>query len=130
MIAAFHPQLPNAFQSTPALRDRSGLARTLRDAFRHKDETLVRFIFENLEALLLSRDQQLHDWAVEFLEALQDSAGWGLPEADAYLAFMGPGARRIWSALDAIRFDLADSSVLEAEVGMWRVVHRGAGPAH
>ena len=115
--------MPKALPAT-AVRDHSALARTLRDGYREQNQTLVRSMFDNLEALLLSRDKELHDWGVEFLETLQDSAAWGHQETDAYLPFMGPVARRIWSMLDAIRGDLAECSVLEAEVGMWRVVHR------
>jgi hypothetical protein len=106
-------------------RDRFALVRTLREATLQRNEMLLRAVFERLEVLLRSRDRNLRRSVTEFLEALQDSVGWGFAEADACLALMGPGARSIWSALHAIRSDLAECSVLEAEVGMWRVVHHG-----
>jgi hypothetical protein len=130
-IAANHSQLPDAAPSPPASLqicledDRGSLVRTVQEAIRQRNHALGRSVFENLEVLLVSRDPQLRGWAIEFLEALQDSAAWDPQQANAYTPLMGPGARRIWFALDAIRSDLAECSVLEAEVGMWRVVHHG-----
>lgn len=124
MIAAFHPRVSDAASHpAPFARDRAALVRTLQEASRQRNETLLRSVFENLEVLLLSRDRDLRGWATEVLDTLQDSAGWGFPDADAYLPLMGPGARKVWSTLHAIRCDLAECSVLEAEVGIWRVVH-------
>ena len=105
--------------------DRLEVVRALQAASDDHNEPFVRSIFENLEFLLVSPDKDLRCCAIEFLEALQDSSAWRPQETDAYLSVMGPGSRRIWSALNAIRSDLADCSVLEAEVGMWRVVHHG-----
>ncbi|GEM_PF-2955643 len=124
ITAAFHPQV-QVFPPASAGLQCSALVRALRQAFREHNHHLVRSTFANLEALLQSHDHAVHNQGMECLEALQDSAAWDLPEADACLAFMGPLARRLWSALDAIRCDLADASVLEAEVALWRVAHRG-----
>jgi hypothetical protein len=130
-IAAFHSGLPAVDPCSPVSLpesfedDRFSLIRAVQEAAHQQNDVLVRSLFENLEALLLSRDYKRRRWVIEFLEALQDSATWDLQQADAYLPLMGPGARRIWSALAAIRSDLAECSVLEAEVGMWRVVHHG-----
>ncbi|HMK21755.1 MAG TPA: hypothetical protein VK466_05435 [Terriglobales bacterium] len=126
-LAAFHPRVSETVPHPASFaRDRSALVRTLREACRQHNETLVRSVFANLEVLLLSRDRDLRGWVTEFLEALQDSSEWNPPETDAYLPFMGPSSLRIWSGLSAIRSDLAECSVLEAEVGMWRVVHSGS----
>ena len=130
-IAANHSRLPDAAPSSPAALqsyledDRMSLVRAVQEATRQRNHTLGRTLFENLEILLASRDPQLRSWAIEFLEALQDSAAWDPQQVDAYTPLMGPGTRRLWLALDAIRSDLAECSVLEAEVGMWRVAHHG-----
>jgi hypothetical protein len=128
-IAAFHSGLPDVVPCSPVSvpdsfeDDRFSLVRAVQQAIHQQNDALVLSLFGDLEVLLLSHDYKRRRWVIEFLEALQDSASWDLQQADAYLPLMGPGARRIWSALDAIRSDLAECSVLEAEVGMWRVVH-------
>ena len=73
--------------------------------------------------MLSSGNRELRSRGVEFLDGLQDSDAWALQNADFYADFMGPHTRNIWSALHAIRSDLSECSVLEAEVAMWRLVH-------
>jgi hypothetical protein len=127
---AFPQPLPNtnlsstAAQSGLFARDYSGLIRILRHATHPQNHSRIRAMFEDVEVLLGSRDRECRTQAIEFLEALQDSWAWSDGEPDAFQSLMGPGAQRIWSTLTAIRSDLAECSVFEAEVGIWRVVHQ------
>ena len=127
-IPATRPPLPKGNLSPAASMrlisagDHSSLIRTLNSRCLANDQ-LARAVFHDIEVLLDSRDRKQRSEAVEFLEALQDSCTWGSCEPDSYLSLMGPGSQRIWSALNAIRSDLAEGSVFEAEVGIWRVVH-------
>jgi hypothetical protein len=128
-VPAFRRPLPKGNLSPGAsgrqisAGDHSGLIRTL-NARLLQNDPMARALFEDLEVLLDSRDRERRTQAVEFLEALQDSCAWGSGEPESYLSLMGPGSQRIWSALYAIRSDLAEGSVFEAEVGLWRVVHQ------
>jgi len=106
-------------------RDYCGLIRILRHTSHPPSDNRLRAIFEEVEALLGSRDRERRTRAIEFLEALQDSCAWDGGEPDAFQSLMGRDSRRIWSALNAIRSDLAEHSVFEEEVGIWRVVHQG-----
>jgi hypothetical protein len=130
-IPASRPPLPKGSLSPVAsgrqisAGDHSGLIRTL-NARGLQNDPFARALFDDLEVLVDSGDREQRTGAVEFLETLQDSCTWGSRESDAYLSLMGPGSQRIWSALNAIRSDLAQCSVFEAEVGIWRVVHQSS----
>ena len=130
-ISTFRPQLPkrnlSPFKRLIRAGDRSSLIRNL-NAGRLENDEEARSVFDDLEVLLDSRDREQRTEAVEFLETLQDSCTWGTVDPDAYLSLMGPSSQRIWSALNAIRSDLAGCSVFEAEVGIWRVVHQSLAP--
>jgi hypothetical protein len=96
------------------------LLRKLRD---QGDTRSLQTAFDRLEEYLTSEVPVLRDWATGFLQALQDVASWSSQDGEAFLRFMGDRTRHVWATLDTIRQDLADCSILEAEVLMWRVVH-------
>lgn len=96
--------------------------------FEAADHARVRAAFDRLEKLLLTGDRELHDWVFACLDALQDGAGWRDYGSGAFAPFLGRRTRALWEALDTCRgasqeLDLADCSVLEAEILTWRVVH-------
>jgi hypothetical protein len=89
----------------------------------------VQIAFDGMEQLLKAGETDVRDWVCGFVEAVQDVAGWKESGDEAFVRFLGPETRRAWTTLDAIRTDLADCSILETEVTMWRAVHhqtRGA----
>jgi len=89
----------------------------------------VQLAFDGMEAMLCSGETEVRDWVCAFVDALQEVTGWKETGEIGFVRFLGPETRRAWMALDAIRADLADCSILEAEVTMWRAVHhtgRGA----
>jgi hypothetical protein len=88
------------------------------------DSKRVQSAFDQVEDFLRNGSAELREWVFSFLEALQDMAGWKAAGSDVFLGFLGPDTRRAWNALETIRRDLEDYSALEAEVLMWRVVHR------
>src|SRR5215470_3875216 len=92
--------------------------------FAGPDSKRVQTAFDQVEDFLQNGTAELREWVFSFLEALQDMAGWKASGSDVFLGFLGPETRRAWSALETIRRDLEDYSALEAEVLMWRVVHR------
>jgi hypothetical protein len=83
----------------------------------------VQVAFDRMEELLCSGATEVRDWVCAFVEAVQDVAGWKETGEEGLVRFLGPETRRAWTALDAIRADLAECSILEAEVTMWRAVH-------
>jgi hypothetical protein len=96
------------------------LVRGLKD---QGDTRSLQAAFDRLEQYLKGEDPDLRDWATGFLQALQDVASWSSQDGEPFLRFMGERTRHVWGTLDTIRQDLADCSILEAEVLMWRVVH-------
>jgi len=96
------------------------LVRGLKD---QGDTRSLQAAFDRLEQHLNSEDPDLRDWATGFLQALQDVASWSSQDGEPFLRFMGERTRHVWGTLETIRHDLADCSILEAEVLMWRVVH-------
>ncbi|HWX94100.1 MAG TPA: hypothetical protein VNY29_15855 [Terriglobales bacterium] len=86
----------------------------------------VQVAFDRMEELLCSGVTEVRDWVCAFVEAVQDVAGWKETGEEGLVRFLGPETRRAWTALDAIRADLAECSILEAEVTMWRAVHHTA----
>ena len=109
--------------ASPGPQDFSDTVAVLDGALRGQSEQRLRLAFRQIEAMLASGSGECRSSAIEFLEKLQDSASW-LPQAgDLYPELMGPQTRSLWSALHAIRSDLSECSVLEAEVAMWRLVH-------
>jgi len=109
--------------ASPGPQDLSSTIAVLDGALRDQSEERLRLAFQQIEDMLASGRGECRSSAIEFLEKLQDSATW-LPQTDdLYPDFMGPHTRSLWSALHAIRSDLSECSVLEAEVAMWRLVH-------
>jgi hypothetical protein len=96
--------------------------------FTRAEPKRVQDAFDQMEDFLRVGSAEVRDWVCSFLEALQDMAAWKSSGSDVFLRFLGPETHRAWSALEAIRRDLEDCSTLEAEVLMWRIVHRR--PAH
>jgi hypothetical protein len=92
------------------------------------DSRRVQSAFDQVEDFLRNGNSELRGWVFNFLEALQDRAGWKASGSDVFLGFLGPETQRAWNALETIRRDLADYSALEAEVLMWRFVHRNPPP--
>ena len=76
-----------------------------------------------MERFLVEGNSYVRGWITGFLQFLQDVTSWSTPNSDAFIRFLGPNSRRLWQTLDAIRSDLADCPILEAEILMWRVVH-------
>jgi len=89
----------------------------------------VQVAFDGMEELLRSGETEVRDWVCAFVEAMQDFIGWKETAEEGLVRFLGPETRRAWAALDAIRADLAECSILEAEVTMWRAVHHTGGGA-
>lgn len=87
------------------------------------DNRSLQAAFDRLEELLTGENPDLRDWVTGFLQALQDVTSWSSQDGEPFLRFMGERTRHVWATLDTIRLDLADCSILEAEVLMWRVVH-------
>ena len=106
--------------ASPGLPDLSAL---LERALHEQSEQRLRQAFQQIEVMLSSRSGECRGNAIELLEKLQDSAAWLPQTGDPYPDLMGPHTRSLWSALHAIRSDLSECSVLEAEVAMWRLVH-------
>jgi hypothetical protein len=95
----------------------------LDSVLHERSEQRLRLAFQQIEAMLCSGNLEGRSSAIELLEKLQDSATWLPQTGDPYPDLMGPHTRSLWSALHAIRSDLSECSVLEAEVAMWRLVH-------
>ena len=104
-------------------------ARFVAKQFAQGNDKRVQAAFDKMEELLQGCETEGRDWVCGFLEALQDIACWRASGDEVFVRFLGPATRRTWTALDAIRTDLADCSILEAEVMMWRVVHHQARTA-
>ena len=83
----------------------------------------VQQAFDGMEALLSTGGTAARDWVCSFVEALRDVVEWKDDGTEAFFHYLGPEMRRAWAALDAIHADLAECSILEAEVTMWRAVH-------
>jgi hypothetical protein len=98
-------------------------ARMVRELKDREDNRSIQAAFDRLEEFLTGENRERRDWVTGFLQALQDVSCWSLQDGDAFLRFMGERTRHVWATLDTIRQDLADCSILEAEVLMWRVVH-------
>ncbi len=96
--------------------------------YQRKNYDGVRSAFDRLERFLGDGSPEVRSWVAGFLHALQEVTSWGSSNSDAYHGLLGPHARRVWETLDAIRFDLAACSILEAEILMWRVVHHNDQP--
>jgi hypothetical protein len=103
-------------------------ARFVTHLFANPDSKRVQSAFDQVEDFLCNGSAELREWVFSFLEALQDMAGWKASGSDVFLGFLGPETKRAWNALQTIRRDLEDYSALEAEVLMWRVVHRDLPP--
>jgi hypothetical protein len=98
-------------------------AKRVRELREQEDHRSLQSAFDRLEEYLSGGNQVLRDWAMGFLQALQDVVSWSSQDGEPFLRFMGDRTRHVWATLDTIRHDLADCSILEAEVLMWRVVH-------
>jgi hypothetical protein len=98
-------------------------AHLVQDLHNQGNYRRVQTAFERLEELLSEDDPEVQAWVAGFLQTLQDVALWGPDGGHAIVRFLGVRTRHMWATLDAIRFDLAGCSILEAEVLMWRVVH-------
>jgi hypothetical protein len=108
--------------SAPSV-DEYAMARCVAKLLAERKTPRVQAAFDLLETVLTNGDSRVRDWVCGFVRALQDVAGWREPGYEAFIAFLQPETRRAWSALAAIQTDLADCSILEEEITMWRVVH-------
>jgi len=90
----------------------------------------VHAAFDQMEEFLRDGSQEVRDLvALGFLETLHDVASAKPYGSEAFVRFLGPRTRHVWAGLDAIwrisiRLDLADRSVLEAEVLAWRILRQ------
>lgn len=109
---------------SPRSEDLAAAIESLHYALQEPTDVRLRSAFREVENMLSSGNRELRSTGVEFLDGLQDSIAWVPQKADFYAEFMGPRTRSLWSALHAIRSDLSECSVLEAEVALWRLVHR------
>ena len=100
-----------------------GFAHLVRDLYEQRNYARVQAAFDCLEKFLDDGNPELRAWVAGFLQALQEVSSWGSENSEAFSDFLGASARRVSETLQTIRFDLADCSILEAEVLMWRVVH-------
>jgi hypothetical protein len=103
-------------------------ARLVANLFVNRDSKRVQSTFDEVEHFLCNGTAEVREWVFSFLEALQDMTAWKASGSDVFLGFLGPETRRAWHALETIRRDLEDYSALEAEVLMWRMVHRDLPP--
>ena len=106
--------------------DEYAVARCVAKLLIERKDPRVQHAFNLMETILASGDTKVRDWVCGFLRALQDVAGWRASGYDAFVGFLQPETRRAWFALEAIQTDLADCSILEEEITMWRVVHHAA----
>lgn len=109
--------------ASPGNQDRTAIIAVPNGAMHGQSEQRLRLAFQQIEVMLCSGSGEGRSSAIELLEKLQDSATWLGQTGDPYPDLMGPHTRSLWSALHAIRSDLSECSVLEAEVAMWRLVH-------
>ncbi len=90
----------------------------------------VHAAFDQMEEFLRDGSQEVRELvALGFLETLHDVASAKPYGSEAFVRFLGPRTRHVWAGLDAIwrisiRLDLADRSVLEAEVLAWRILRQ------
>jgi hypothetical protein len=126
---------PNSvkFRAAPAdlLPDVCDFARCLTEEFEAANDTRVRAAFDCVEEFLLTGDRDLREWVVASIEALQNATCWRRYGSSAFARFLGLEARALWEALVSFRsacdeLDLANCSVLEAEILTWRLVHEKA----
>lgn len=99
------------------------LARLVIGLYQNEDYVGLQSAFDRLEECVVSGAADVRTWVTGFLQSLQDVTTWSSSNIEVFVRFLGPHSRRIWETLNAIRFDLADCPILEAEVLMWRVVH-------
>jgi hypothetical protein len=109
--------------SAPDDRHWYQFAELVRGLRQRNDNRSLQAAFDRLEELLADENPHLRDWVTGFLQALQEVTSWNSQDVEPFLRFMGERTRHVWATLDTIRLDLADCSILEAEVLMWRVVH-------
>jgi hypothetical protein len=105
------------------------LARLVIGLYQKEDYVGLQSTFDRLEECVVSGAAEVRTWVTGFLQSLQDVTTWSSSNIEVFVRFLGPHSRRIWETLNAIRFDLADCPILEAEVLMWRVVHHRT-PSH
>ena len=98
-------------------------ARLVSDFYDRGQREYVGLAFDELERFLLEGNSYVRGWVTGFLQFLQDVTSWSSPNSEAFMGFLGPKSLRLWKTLDAIRSDLADCPILEAEILMWRVAH-------
>jgi hypothetical protein len=98
-------------------------ARLVSDLYDRGRRQYLRIAFDELERFLVEGNSYVRGWVTGFLQFLQDVTSWSSPNSDAFMDFLGPKSLRLWKTLDAIRSDLADCPILEAEILMWRVAH-------
>ena len=98
-------------------------ARIIQELKQKEDKSTLQAAFDRLEQFLTGESADLRNWATGFLQALQEVSSWSPQDGETFQHFMGERTRHVWATLDTLRVDLADCSILEAEVLMWRVVH-------
>jgi hypothetical protein len=98
-------------------------ARIIQELKQKDDTSTLQAAFDRLEEFFTGESTDLRNWATGFLQALQEVSSWSPQDGETFLRFMGDRTRHVWATLDTLRVDLADCSILEAEVLMWRVVH-------
>ena len=101
-------------------------ARLVSGLYQREDFEGITLAFTRVERLLAEGTAHARTWVTGFLQALQEITAWNSSGSEAFLGFLGPNTRHIWETLNAIRFDLDSCSILEAEILMWRVVHKDA----
>jgi hypothetical protein len=81
--------------------------------------------FAMVEQFLVDGSAEVREWASAWLEAVQNIASWRRYGLGAFVPCLGRESRALWDVLETIRrqsfeLDLADCSVLEAEILTWR----------
>ncbi len=126
-LAQEFPQLASS-QSPINRADLDGqwaeFARLALNLYRQGNYRDVQAAFDRVEEFLVLGDSHSRAWVAGFFQTLQESASWEKESSDVFLRFLGADSRHVWATLEAIRTDLTQYSILEAEVQMWRVVHR------
>ena len=82
--------------------------------------------FQQMEQFLKEGSSEVRKLvALGFLETLRIIASWKPYGSDAFLQFLYPESRRVWTNLDAAwNINLDNCGVLEREVLIWRVVRQ------
>jgi len=99
------------------------------DLYEKQNNKQVLAAFEKMEEFLREGNSEVRALVTfGFFETLRIVAGWKPYGSDAFLHFLYPESRRVWTKLDAAwNLDLDDCGVLEREIVIWRLARQSLG---